>query len=81
MDIIAKLFNMVRVYHAENGREPNTIYVGYEERDQILKSNESIRAFQTPAKGEEKLFGIDLVEVNKENYLKVGYVSDTTINC
>ena len=70
-----KIHRLARTYYYNYGRKANAIYVGHEEWTEIRKSAEAIQNLQTDTDNSVcKCMGIDLIEVNKTSYLKVGFV-------
>jgi len=69
VDILVKKIKEYQYYHRES---PNVIYVGNNEWYELM---EDVKIFNyINEKDENKFMGINVVEVNRKNYLKVGIV-------
>ena len=73
VEIVEMLHRKVKEFMYYHNESPNVIYIGRKEWYELMSETESLQ-YMNETEEENKFMGIPLIEVGKENYLKVGIV-------
>lgn len=69
-DIEHKTYDLMSAFHFQYGFKPNSVYLGHREYFILTGSHLGIRSIDN---GDVKLFDLDVVRVDRDEYLSVGF--------